>query len=121
MLLVLLQVEIDAMRDPFQLTKARRAKRKAVLDVERTRAFFRVVRELVFVVRTQAQVGIAQPEITPEARALFAPELVPLHRFVRAAKPLELHLLELARAEDVIAWRDFVTERFTDLRDAERH
>ncbi len=32
---------------------------------------------------------------------------------------LHLHLLELARAEDEVAGRDFVAERFSDLRDAE--
>ena len=33
---------------------------------------------------------------------------------------LDLHLLELARAEDEVAGRDLVAERLADLRDAER-
>ena len=40
---------------------------------------------------------------------------------VRLDEKLQLHLLELARAEGVIARRNLVPERLAHLRDAERH
>ena len=43
-----------------------------------------------------------------------------LDDFVRLDEKFQFHLLELARAEGVIARRDFVAERLADLRDAER-
>ena len=44
-----------------------------------------------------------------------------LHHFVRADEILELHLLELARAEGEVPRVDLVAERFADLADAKRH
>src|SRR5205085_858840 len=38
-----------------------------------------------------------------------------------ADEVFHLHLLELARAEDEVAGRDFVVKGFSDLRDAERN
>src|ERR1700675_3861047 len=43
-----------------------------------------------------------------------------LNDFIRLDEKFQFHLLELARAEGEIARRDFVAERFADLRDAER-
>ena len=48
------------------------------------------------------------------------PVLVPLGRVRRRHEELDLHLLELARAEDEVARRDLVAERLADLRDPER-
>ena len=42
-----------------------------------------------------------------------------LHRFVGLDEELELHLLELARTEDVVAGGDLVAEGLADLADAE--
>ena len=48
------------------------------------------------------------------------PVLVPLLGLVRRDEELDLHLLELARAEDEVAGRDLVAEGLADLRDPER-
>jgi hypothetical protein len=45
---------------------------------------------------------------------------VPLLVGARLDEELHLHLLELARAEDEVAWRDLVAEALADLPDAER-
>src|SRR5690606_10507065 len=44
----------------------------------------------------------------------------PRARLVGRDEELDLHLLELARAEDEVAGRDLVAERLADLADAER-
>src|SRR5439155_420971 len=54
------------------------------------------------------------------AEPLGAPVLVPLRPLVGRHEVLQLHLLELARAEHEVAWRDLVAERLADLRDPER-
>lgn len=41
-------------------------------------------------------------------------------RIFGLAKILDFHLLEFARAKRKVAGRDFIAERFADLRDAER-
>src|SRR5207253_2032346 len=54
------------------------------------------------------------------ANAHFAPVLVPLHRFVRVAEELDLHLLEFPTTKRVVARIDLIAERLAHLRDAER-
>ena len=78
------------------------------------------MRELVGVVRAQAQVlGVdAEPHVPVEA--LLQPVLVPALGLVGRHEELHLHLLELERAEDEVAGRDLVAERLADLGDAER-
>ena len=49
-----------------------------------------------------------------------APVVEPLKVGARLAEELELHLLELAHAEDEVARRDLVAEGLADLADAER-
>src|SRR5205814_6853824 len=75
-----------------------------------------------------AQVLRVHAEVEVPVEAVFDPALVP--RFVaqlaglehrgRLDEELNLHLLELARAEDEVAGGDLVAERLADLRDAER-
>src|SRR5699024_9780606 len=48
------------------------------------------------------------------------PAVEPRDRLVGLGEELDLHLLELAGAEDEVAGRDLVAERLTDLTDAER-
>src|SRR4029079_3008080 len=80
----------------------------------------RVMRELLGVVRAQAQTLAVDAEPDVPLEALLAPVLVPLLRLVGRHEELHLHLLELERAEDEVAGGDLVTERLADLRDAER-
>ena len=68
------QVEVAAVRDPLEL---RPADREEVLEVARAA---RVVRELVGVVRADAQVALAQAEVEVPAAPLGDPVLVPLLR-----------------------------------------
>src|SRR6185312_4214175 len=51
---------------------------------------------------------------------ILDPLFVSLLIFSRAHEVFHLHLLELARSENKIAGRHFITKRFSDLRDAER-
>ena len=55
-----------------------------------------------------------------EREAGFEPFVGEAHAVVRVAEVFDFHLLELARAEGVVARVDFVAERFAHLRDAER-
>ena len=111
---VLGEVEVAAVGDALEL---RPADREEVLDVARAGG---VVRELVGVVRAQAQVVGADAELDVPALALAEPVLEPLLRLGRRHEELHLHLLELARAEDEVAGRDLVAERLADLGDPER-
>src|SRR5581483_1142721 len=61
----------------------------------------------------------AEPVSVP-LHALFAPIIEPLILCSGFDEKLHLHLLELAGAEDEVSWRNFITERLADLRDAER-
>ena len=111
---VLREVVVAAVRDPLELLPAGRVEE---LDVARRGG---VVRQLVRVMRAQAQVvGIdAEPHVPVEP--LAHPVLVPLVGLAGRDEVLHLHLLELERAEDEVAGRDLVAERLADLRDPER-
>ena len=83
----------------------------------------RVVRQLVVLVdfalhQRRVEANVEQPLL--EGRNPFLVEVLP-DVVVRRDEVLDLHLLELARAEDEVARRDLVAERLADLRDPERH
>ena len=69
----------------------------------------------------QPQPLAGQAEIGVPLHPPIAPVLVPLPRRRRMAEELDLHLLELARAEREIPRRDLVAKALAHLRDAERH
>src|SRR5207247_901631 len=58
---------------------------------------------------------VGDPAVVPGL--VGRPALEPV---VRVDEELDLHLLELARAEDEVAGRDLVAKGLADLRDAER-
>jgi hypothetical protein len=111
---VLLQVVVRAARDPLELAPAHR---ELVLDVD---AALGVERELVLPVLAEPEVLLPDPVLQVPAVARVDPLLVDLLVRARAAEVLDLHLLELARAEREVAGRDLVPERLADLCDAER-
>ncbi len=110
---VLGEIEIAAVGDPLEL---RPADREEVFDVARARG---VMRELIGIVRAQAQVIGADPELRVPALALREPVLEPLLGLGGRDEELHLHLLELARAEDEVPGGDLVAEGLPDLRDPE--
>src|SRR5436309_679718 len=68
----------------------------------------------------QPQALAGQAEVGVPAEAAVAPVLIPGRRLLRVAEELDLHLLELARAEGEVTRRDLVAEAFAHLGDAER-
>jgi hypothetical protein len=78
------------------------------------------VRELVVVVRAEAQHLRRDTEVGVPGHALGAPVLVPAGAVLGGHEELELHLLELARAEDEVGRGDLVPEALAHLGDAER-
>ena len=138
-LLVLGEVEVAPRGDALELLAA---EREVVLDVD---AGARVVGELVRLLPVLDEMLRRQPDGVEEALALLDPVLVPdlpapvvlhrpgevgvvgerddmavlqLDRLVGADEELELHLLELARAERVVARRHLVAEALAHLGDA---
>lgn len=110
--LMLRKVEIRAVVRAVDLAPA---EREQELDVARG---LRVMREFLVVVEAQMFGGKTQIlKILPAVRLEVVVQLG-----VRAllAEGLELHLLELDRAEREVARRDLVAERLADLPDAER-
>ena len=108
------EVEVAAVCDSLEL---RPTDREEVLDVAGSA---RVVRELLCVVRAHAQVALADPEAEVPRDSRFDPVAEPLLRLGRRDEVLDLHQLELERAEDEVAGSDLVAERLPDLRDPER-
>ncbi len=107
------------MGDPFQLAElARRQERKGILDVGRAAG---VMAQLLPVVLAEPQALAGQPQVGIPAVTAVAPELVPGRRRRRMAEKLDLHLLELARAEGEVARSDLVAKALAHLGDAERH
>lgn len=76
--------------------------------------------EFICIVGPHAQSALGNSKIDVPAIALGAPVLVPLLSIFGRNEELKFHLLELTRSENEISRRDFVAERLTDLRDAER-
>jgi hypothetical protein len=81
---------------------------------------FGVVRQLGVVLLALAQVVAPHAEIDVPLRARVDPRLVGRLVLARPHEVLDLHLLELARAEREVAGRDLVAERLADLGHAER-
>ena len=109
------EVEVAAVGDALELGPA---DREQVLDVGGPA---RVVRQLVGVVRAQAQVVAVGCRAARTSRSRSAHQYsYHCSRLVGRDEELHLHLLELARAEDEVAGRDLVAERLADLRDPER-
>ena len=107
------EVEVGAVGDPLELGPA---ERKLVLDVDATLG---IVGELVGAVRPLAKPFPAESEVEIPTHPFRAPVLEPVIVLARADEVLELHLLELARAEEEVPGGDLVAERAADLRDAE--
>ena len=112
---VLAEVVVAAGRDAPQLLHAER-----VLEHDVRRAL-RIEREFRLRMIVLAEDGFGQADREQ-------PVLAPLDPFAVALRPVgvladevfHLHLLEFAGAEDEVARRDLVAERFADLGDAER-
>src|SRR5947207_9755896 len=77
--------------------------------------------ELVFCVLVKLEALRCETESLMPFHSLFLPVLEPLHVGPWLDKELHFHLLEFARAENEIAGSDFISERLSDLRDAERN
>ena len=110
---VALEVEVGAAGDALELAPAEGV---LVLDVAGRDG---VVRELVSLVLTDAQLLAPDAEVEVPLEAPLAPVGVPLVVLGRGHEELHLRLLELAHAEHEVAGRDLVAERLADLRDAE--
>ncbi len=109
------------MGDALELAEPGIGERIAVLDVVGAVPALGVVRQLLDAVAAQGQVLGAHAQRSPPLDPGARPEVEPLAGLLRRAEPLELHLLELAAAEDEVARGDLVAERLADLRDPERH
>jgi hypothetical protein len=79
------------------------------------------VRPLLVGLFALAEVLLTQAEVQVPVEALLDPVVVPLLVGARLHEELHLHLLELARAEDEVAWCDLVPEGLPDLGYPERH
>ena len=90
---VLVEVVIAPVSDPLQLADA---EGERVLDVGRRR---RVERQLLGIVVAQPEPSRLQAEVHVPLEPRLPPVRVPLLRLVGTAEELDLHLLELARAE----------------------
>ena len=95
---------------------------KLIFDVGRARGIFalRVMRQLIFVVRTQREFSRFMPRIKYHCNAHQSTPDELRGASSGRQKVLDFHLLELARAEGEVAGRDFVAKRLADLRDAKR-
>ena len=114
------QVEVAAVGDAFQLAElARRQERKRVLDVGRADG---VVAQLVLA-RARAAAAARRRGRGSVYHVIRRSRQYSYHLrdVVRMAEELDLHLLELARAEREIPRRDLVAKALADLGDAERN
>ena len=111
--LVLGQVVVGTVRHAPQLAPA---EGEQELEV---RGGLGVEAQLLGVVVTQPQVLVLQADAQQPVVAEGAPVVEPLQISAGLAEELQLHLLELADAEDEVARGDLVAEGFTDLAHAE--
>ena len=109
---VRLQVEVGAIGNTFELAPAHG---KAVLQIH---AALGIVGEFVFLLLADAQVLLAHAKLQVPVRSLRDPSFVRGLVLAGANEILDLHLLELARAEGEIAGRDFVAESLANLGNA---
>ena len=112
-LLVLGQVVIRAVGDAPQLAPA---EGEQELEVRRGLG---VEAQLLGVVVAQAEVFVLQADTEQPVMAERAPVVEPLEVGAGLAEELQLHLLELAHAEDEVAGGNLVAEGLTDLAHAE--
>src|SRR4029078_8994806 len=80
----------------------------------------RVVRQLLGIVRANAQMALPDAVAQVPSDALLDPVRETLLRLGGGHEGLHFHLSDLERPEDEVAGRDLVSERLADLRDAER-
>ena len=78
-----------------------------------------VVSKLFVFVNTEEVIGELELVLVV-VDALFLPVFEPFHTLFAVAEEFHFHLGEFAAAESEVTGVDFVTERFTDLRDTER-
>src|SRR5207244_4668385 len=103
-LLMLCQIEVRAVGDPFELAEAFLAReRECVFDVAASAAVAGIVSELVLCVITEPEVLPREAELAPPIVAGLSPELIPFVGLARVDEELDLHHLELARAEDEVS------------------
>ena len=112
--LMLREVVVRAVGNAPELAPA---EREEELEVRRCLG---VEAQLLGIVVAQAEVLVLQTDGEQPVVAERAPVVEPLKVGARLAEELELHLLELADAEDEVARRDLVAEALADLADAER-
>src|SRR5262249_39694367 len=105
-----------AVGNALELTPAF-TERKAVLDIDRA---FGIVRQLFLRMFEAPQMLRSNPKLDVPLLARVNPTFEPLFVSAWFDEILDLHLLEFERPEDKVARRDFVSERFTYLCDAER-
>ena len=113
-LAVLLEVVVGAVGDALKLAPAHRG---VVLDVEVGLGI--VGQRAPSRCSCRRRFSDRMPRLFHQAMRSFDPVLVPLVVCARLDEELDLHLLELAVAEDEVARRDLVAERLADLGDAE--
>src|SRR5262249_27965173 len=120
--LLLPEIEVAAVGYPLELGEALLAgEREGVLHVAAAPRVLCVVRQLVLGVVPQPEVLPGEAQRAPPVEARLAPVAVPEIGLARVYEELDLHQVELARAEDVVARRDLVAEGAADLADAEGH
>ena len=112
--LMLREVVVRAVGNAPELAPA---EREEELEVRRCLG---VEAQLLGIVVAQAEVLVLQADGEQPVVAERAPVVEPLKVGARLAEEFELHLLELAHAEDEVARRDLVAEGLADLADAER-
>lgn len=94
------------------------AERETELEVSRCA---RVEAELVLIVIAKTEIFFLNSEAQEPITAETTPVVEPFEVGAGFAEEFEFHLFELSYAEDEVPGSDFVTERFTDLCNAERH
>src|SRR5262245_5234031 len=100
------------MSDPLQLLRLG-GERKEIFDV---RGADGIVGQFLLALFAWPQVVGLDAELGVPRLADIAPVFVPFHRFAGMAEELDLHLLEFAAAECVVAMVDFVSKCLANLR-----
>src|SRR5699024_3741389 len=106
-----------AVGDAHELAPLAAGEPEAVLEVD---GAVRVVGPLVVRDVEAPQVARVDAQVHEPVPTVLDPAVEPRDRLVGLGEELDLHLLELAGAEDEVAGRDLVAERLTDLTDADR-
>ena len=112
MFAVLTQIEVGAVGDAPELAPA---EGEEVLEIG---GRLGVVRQLLLLVLAELEVFRLHAEGVEEVAAVALPVVEPFKVGAGLAEELQLHLLELADAEDEVAGSDLVAERLADLADA---